>query len=152
MNIIQNRIDAQNTLALFINEVVPALQAYLLTSGFKIKNSGQLYWKNLIAVNEIIAKHQNNNTRLRAYIDCSYGNIKLNADINYSTGDYGCQYIKEYVYLYNLKDSEAEYFNQRKTGFTVQAYEQGLQRIKILEQEISFIEDDISDVKRDIGI
>jgi hypothetical protein len=150
--IIQNRIEAQNQLATFINKVVPLLQSYLLTSGFKIKVSGQFYEKNDKEIRAILDTCLQSSSRLRAYIECSYGNIKLNADINYSTGDHGCAYIKEYPYLYDCGKSSLCDFKPRKTDYSVQAYEDGLRRIKELEQEIDFLKDDISSVKRDIGI
>lgn len=100
---IPEAVKARNALNAFIRDVAPALRERL-EQGFTRKADNSLFKKDKDALRAIIqdAEDRHGNSRIRAYIDDKYKHgVHLDADINFPTGDHGCEYIKESIYLWS---------------------------------------------------
>jgi hypothetical protein len=104
--VIENKVNARNTLNEYLNRIIPVLLADIEKNGVKVKASKdsfnkQLFSKDLQRLNAITAT---DNKRMRAWFSVSDYNITLDCDIWFKDSEHSNEYVKETKYLYFFKD------------------------------------------------
>ncbi len=107
-NILKDRASCMNKVHENCNNLVPELLE-ALKEGFKLTVNSQFFKKDKDRLNAIIDKHRSGN-KPRVYLECNEYSIILNVDDHYSTGEHGCEYYKQYVYLYSIASAKAYNF------------------------------------------
>jgi hypothetical protein len=135
MTVLQNRVQAQNALTAYINTVVPLL-IERFNDGVKYKNDGSPIKKHKVDFDAILADKPE---KVRGYIDWGDYSISIKFDTNFSTGDFGCQYIDQYVYLFNRQDDKSYDFTPLDmiTETTITDAKIELKRLQALASDIA---------------
>lgn len=140
-----NKANPLNEMNIYVNVLIPKLNAYLATNEIKTKVDGSLFAKNADAIRAIIAEGKPANVRchfrVANYEGCKHS---IEFDTNYKTGDYGCAYIKGWMQLQDVDCS-----GELPTTYTAEKLIQIENRIAELEKQQREIQGQISRAKNE---
>jgi len=96
INKLENRAECINKVHTYINDTMPEL-IKAFAQGYKLNNDNRLHKKDKERINAILDKR----THFRAFLETSQYSIVLNADDHYQVAQFGCNYYKQYVYVWD---------------------------------------------------
>lgn len=146
--ILKNRAECMNAVNKYVNNVVPLL-INELKKGFQVKSGNESFFKkDKERLDKILCIGKGGT--IRAWIQVDKYAIILNVDGRYSTGENGCDYFKQYPYLYDRADSKYYKFEPLKLT-TLKELEQAQIRLRELEEKASEIRSEQSAINLLLG-
>ena len=150
MNVEQNYIDCNNTLAAYLNSVFPLFIARL-EEGFKVKSDYSLYKKDSDDIKAIFV----NEPYIRTFLQVSEYSIYLDVDHTYQTGEYSCTYLKRSIWV---GDGAGKTEERRVVEFkpltlkSMASYKANLQEYKQLQIKESELKRKLAKLKLELDI
>jgi hypothetical protein len=141
-----NKAKSINTLNKWINKIVPLLNAELL-KGYKLNDGFMLSKKDKPRFDALMKT-----TPFRARLVFNNYSVMIECDITYKTDEFGCNYYKESVYLFNTDKQEFEPVELKKVNWTGSQIDKIAAKITKLNDQLFTIACDISYLKRSIGL
>ena len=132
MKTYNTRVELINAIRSHVNKVAPLAIAQL-AKGFKQKNNHGLHKKDDEALRAIVDAPLNN--IITVYIRAESYSISILVKGHYPTGDYGCAYIEEYVYLWDASANSPVDFTPREP-ITQERYDEAVIKRAAMRQHI----------------
>ena len=116
-----NRAKSMNEVHAYINETSKELKEDIAKHGFTLNNNYKLYKKDKERLYAILDKIK----IFRAFLDVSEYSICLNVDTHYQVAKCGCNYYKNYIYIWdNQANKPYEQSKDLRTDITAEELQQ----------------------------
>jgi hypothetical protein len=149
--ILTNKLAALKARNDYTNIVAPLLIARF-AKPYRIKADGAtLFAKDKADFDAILASVPAA-PRTRAYLDIGTYSIALKIDINYQVDEFGCRYLKDYVYLVNLQANAGGLDFLPRTTLTAQEHTYKLKELKQAQDDIQTLTSKVSRLKSDLEL
>ena len=146
MDVLKNRLEAQNKVNKYIRETVPALVEDLCKNGISVTKNNMMFQRDKNRVNELVKKHLPDD--LQAFTSLPYGSdgsyYWLEIKTSYKNSECTCAYIKEAMYISKKKDFDPDEWPEYNLKSVLKAQKE----MSAIRDKISKLADQYSKLKR----
>lgn len=122
----KNRADTMNAVNKYLNETSKELKKDISEQGFKLNKEHKLYKKDRERLYAILDKRP----IFRSILEVSEYSIVLNVDAHYQVTKCGCNYFKNYLYIWD-NQADKQYIQEKelRTDYTAEELQQAEQEL-----------------------